>query len=121
VKYIGGNLFISIIVLVVASVCGRLCASMVKKIKIKTGFLIAFGIQIICVTTLVIRSNEMNSLGNDEGFWFTLLMMFGGFFGIAFGFVLSYGVNAMIFPSLFTQTAFATENIAAKIVSVFAP
>lgn len=58
---------------------------------------------------------------NEDGFWFILLMMFGGFFGISFAFVLAYGVNAMIFPSLFTQTAFATENIAAKFVSVFAP
>ena len=44
VKYIGGNIFGSIVVLVVASVCGWLCASMVKRIKIKTGFLIGFAI-----------------------------------------------------------------------------
>lgn len=42
VKYIGGNIFESVVVLCVASVAGWLCASLVKGIKIKTGFLIAF-------------------------------------------------------------------------------
>ena len=39
---------------------------------------------------------------NNDGYWFMITLMFGGFFGIAFAFVLAYGINAMIFPSLFT-------------------
>jgi len=111
-KYIGGNLFINIILSTLAEAIAYFTANFFQKLLgTRIWFMMffamaaAFGVPLMFVTEV----------------WIIAICVFISKFGISAVFMLAYYVITEIFPPLFVPFSFTVSNVFSRIITILAP
>ena len=111
-KYVGGNIFLNVILSTISENVGNFAALIIqKKFGTRRSFMVSFFGSMVFALPLLFFTQE----------WLIALCVFTSKFWVESAFMLAFYVNSEVFPPLFVPFSFSMCALFAKTITILAP